>query len=93
MPRLTIHLRKEYPLWALPVGQRSARVREALDLNLGLLEVLADIRNGLARIESRLDQSERCGVAASDAPKPAVAPLAEAKHADVVLDLAGFDDL
>lgn len=52
--RLEIHLPRDHPIFNVPPGQRSRKVREALDLAERLECALASLDARLARIEQAL---------------------------------------
>ncbi len=47
MPRLTIRLPEGHPIWQLPSGERSAKIREYIDLGLSIGAKLDTIENKL----------------------------------------------
>ncbi|MCF8022661.1 MAG: hypothetical protein K9L17_08225 [Clostridiales bacterium] len=53
--RIEIYLPDDHPVLALPRGQRSQRIREALDLMDRLEKTLTSMDNRLARIEEKLN--------------------------------------
>ncbi|MDA8336541.1 MAG: hypothetical protein M0Z41_16385 [Peptococcaceae bacterium] len=95
MPLLSIRIPKEHPLWNLPAGQRSAKVREALDLSLNLVLLLGEIRDQLNKIENRLQCLELGSGTPTEnefghGPEMRKEVLATA---EATFDLAGFSDI
>ncbi|MDA8334237.1 MAG: hypothetical protein M0Z41_04450 [Peptococcaceae bacterium] len=95
MPLLSIRVPKEHPLWNLPAGQRSTKVREALDLGLNLMLILEEIRDRLVMMDSRLQRLETgsgpaAGCSLASGPETGKDVIATT---EATFDLAGFSDI